>query len=52
MRRACAKNRADYGEFLGEIRRAQHLCKMDGMSETEFIKTLTLMALREYLDYE
>ena len=43
---------ADYSEFLSEIRRAQRLCNMDGMSEAEFVKTLTLMALREYIENE
>ena len=52
LKRVCKSNGADYGEFLSEIRRAQRLCNMDDMSEAEFIKTLTLMALREYIEDE
>lgn len=52
LRRASKRSGVDYGEFLDGIREAQMLCGMDGMSETEFIKTLTTMALKEYFDNE
>jgi len=52
LKRASKQSGADYNEFVAEIKKAQRLCNMDNMSETEFIKTLTLMALREYLDNE
>ena len=52
FRKVCKSNGADYSEFLSEIRRAQRLCNMDNMSEAEFVKTLTLMALREYIEDE
>ena len=48
----CKMNGADEHEFMAEIKKAQRLCNMDGVSEAEFIRTLTLMALREYIENE
>ena len=52
FKKVCKLNGADEREFMAEIKKAQRLCNMDGVSEAEFIKTLTLMALREYLENE
>ena len=48
LRRASKRSGVDYGEFLDGIREAQILCGMDGMSEAEFVRQLTVVALKEY----
>jgi hypothetical protein len=52
LRRASKKSGVDYYEFLSGIREAQYLCGMDGMSEAEFVRHLTKVALREYFGNE
>ena len=47
--RASIKNGVSYAEFMRDIKKAQTLCKKDGMPTDEFVKKLTLIALERYL---
>lgn len=52
LRRASKMHGVGYPEFILAIREAQLLCGMEGVDEGEFIRRLTVMALREYFDNE